>query len=146
MTDKDRETHLWQFDPSVFQPSRKAGFLERHLLGKGRALVRNMLYMAAFAYPIILVTLGVAFGGIVFWTSFAGSGILIFLIIKKAGYSANFAGWNIGYTKILGLVGAFVIYLGLVYGLIYIHLWTIPIMAAILAAVFLAWVWRAGRH
>ena len=70
---KQRETRLWQFDPSVFQPGPKASMLERFILRNARSIGKHGLYALAFAYPIILVTLGVVFGGLVFWTSLVGS-------------------------------------------------------------------------
>jgi hypothetical protein len=129
---RPRETHLWQFDPSVFGPPRKAGLFERHVLGRARSLGRYTFYLLAFAYPILLVSVGVMFGGLVFWTSFAGSVGLMWLVIKKAGYSNNFANWDIGYKKFLALTAAFGIYAAMVYGLIFIKLWIVPIFAGIL--------------
>ena len=94
MTKKQRKTRLWQFDPFVFQPGPKAGFLEHHILLRARALGKYTLYSLAFAYPVALVSLGIIFGGLVFWSAFAGSAGLMCLIIKKAGYAKNFAGWG----------------------------------------------------
>lgn len=132
MTKKARETHLWQVDLSVFEPLPKAGLFERHVVGRARSLGKHTLYLLAFAYPILLVTAGVMFGGIVFWTSFAGSMGVIYFVIKRAGYSGNFASWDIGYKKFVGLIAAFGIYAALIYGLIYIRLWVVPIFAGIL--------------
>jgi hypothetical protein len=143
---KPREAHPWQFDPSVFEPLRKAGFLERYVLGRATSLGKHTLYLLAFAYPLILVTAGVMFGGLVFWTSLAGSMGLIWLVIKKAGYSGNFESWDIGYKKFLGLTAAFSLYVAFVYGLVYIKLWTIPIFAAALILALILGVWRASRQ
>jgi len=55
------------------------------------------------AYPVILVTLGVMYGGLVFWAGLAGSTGLIGLVLKQAGYAGNFAGSDIGWKKFLGL-------------------------------------------
>jgi len=129
---KPRETHLWQVDPSVFEPLRKAGLFERTVLGRGRSLVKHSLYLLAFAYPLVLVISGVMFGGLVFWASFAGSMGLFWLVIKRAGYSGNFASWDMGYKSFVGLIAAFGIYAALVYGLIYIGLWVVPIFGGIL--------------
>ncbi len=113
---KQRETRLWQFDPSVFQPGPKASMLERFILRNARSIGKHGLYALAFAYPIILVTLGVVFGGLVFWTSLVGSMGLFWLVIKRAGYSGNFASWDMGYKS----------------GLIHIGLWVVPIFGGIL--------------
>ncbi len=129
---KQRETRLWQFDPSVFQPGPKASMLERFILRNARSIGKHGLYALAFAYPIILVTLGVVFGGLVFWTSLVGSMALFWLVIKRAGYSGNFASWDMGYKSFLGLGAAFGIYAALIYGLIHIGLWVVPIFGGIL--------------
>lgn len=143
---KPRETHLWQTDLSVFEPLLKAGLFERHVRARARSLAKQSLYILAFAYPIILVTVGVMFGGIVFWTSFAGSLGLMWLVIKRAGYSRNFASWDIGYRKFLGLIGGFGIALALVEGLINIGLLTIPILGGALVAALFLGVWRASNR
>ena len=69
LTKKQRKTRLWQFDPSVFQPGPKAGFLEHHILRRVKALGKYTLYCLAFAYPVALVSLGIIFGGLVFWSA-----------------------------------------------------------------------------
>lgn len=142
---KPRETHLWQFDPTVFQPGPKAGFLERHILGRARSLGKSGLYGLAFAYPLILVSLGVAFGGIVFWSSLCGSAGIIWLILKRTGYAANFASWDFGSKKFVGLVGAFGIYATMIYGLLYIRLWVVPVFGAVLVGVLIIGVWRESK-
>lgn len=129
---KPRETRLWQVDPSVFEPLRKAGFFERHIVVNVRSLGKHALYTLAFAYPLVLVITGVMFGGLVFWASFAGSMGLFWLVLKRAGYAGNFASWDIGYKKFVGLVAAFFIYAAVVYGLIIIKLWVVPVFAAAL--------------
>ncbi len=132
--EKPRKSHLWEFDPSTFQPLNKAGFFERRILGHGRTIAKYTLFTSFFAYPIALVSVGVAFGGIVFWSTFAGSNILIWLILKKTGYAHNFESWDIGYKKFAGLILAFLLMFGFVYSYAYtpLHLWTIPLMAALL--------------
>lgn len=129
---KPREAHLWQFDPSVFEPLRKAGIFERYVRGRAKSLGKHTLYSLAFAYPLLLVIAGVMFGGIVFWASLAGSMVVVGLVIKGAGFSGNFDNWDIGYKKFLGLTAAFGIYAAFVYGLEYVKLWTIPIFAGAL--------------
>ena len=132
MTKKTRKTRLWYIDPTIFQPGPKASFLERHGLGLSRSVAKYALYALAFSYPLILVTMGVMFGGLVFWSAIAGSVGLIWLVITKSGYAANFAGWDVGYRKFVGLAVAFGIALALVYGLMYVGLWTIPILGLVL--------------
>ncbi len=143
---KPREAHLWQLDPSAFEPLHKAGLLERHILGRAKSLGKHTLYLLAFAYPLVLVIAGVMFGGIVFWTSLAGSMGLIWLVIKRAGYSGNFESWDVGYKKFLGLIAAFGMFAAFVYGLEYIKLWTIPIFAGALAMALILGVWITSKR
>src|SRR5207247_9979868 len=90
------------------------------------------LYSLAFAYPVLLVSLGIIFGGLVFWGAFACSIGLMWLIIKKAGYSKNFANWGVSNKKLLGLFGAFGIGLGFFYGLIQLREWFFPFFGGVL--------------
>lgn len=132
MTDKQRKSRIWQFDPSVFQPGPKAGFLEHYILRRVRALGKYTLYSLAFAYPVALVSLGIIFGGLVFWSTFAGSVGVMWLVIKKAGYARNFADWGVGNRRFLGLFGAFGIVLAFFYGLIQMREWFLPIFGGVL--------------
>lgn len=145
---KRRETRLWQFDPSVFQPGPRAGFIERNILDRARSLAKYTLLAVAFAYPIILVSLGVVFGGLVFWSSLAGSMGLIWIVLKKSGYARNFESWDIGYRKFLGLIGAFGVMLAFVYSVGYtpLRLLTIPIMGGVLLLVFVLGVWKISNR
>jgi hypothetical protein len=143
---KPRESHLWQVDPSVFEPLRKAGLFERHVLSRAKSFGKHALYTLAFIYPIVLVTLGVMFGGLVFWACFAGSFGLIWLVISRTGYSGNFANWNMGYKTFVGLFAAFGIYAAMVYGLIFIKLWIVPIFAAILVIALMVGVWKSSNR
>ncbi len=142
---KPRETRLWQFDPAVFRPGRKAGHFERHLLAPARSVAKHTLYVLAFAYPILLVTLGLLFGGLVFWSSLAGSMLVVWIVLKKTGYARNFEDWDIGYRKFLGLTIAFGMTVLFVYSLGYtpLKIMTIPIMGGALALVLILAVWRA---
>ena len=134
---------LWVFDPTVFQPGPKASILER--TGRPfRSLGKYLLYGLALTYPLYLVILGVAFGGLVFWTAFAGSVALMGVVIAKAGYARNFENWDIGFKKMGALVVAFLATLGLYLGLIHLRLLVLPIFAAILVTGLLIFV-RRGR-
>jgi hypothetical protein len=146
--EKPRETNLWEFDPAMFQPLRKAGFFERRILGHGQTLVKHTLFAVFFAYPIVLVTLGVAFGGLVFWGSFAGSMILIWAVLRKTGYARNFDSWDIGYKKFAGLSVAFLMMFAFVYSVGYtpLRLWTVPIMAGLLVIILFVGVPRMANR
>src|SRR5439155_21609166 len=93
LTKKQRKTRLWQFDPSVFQPGPRASFLERHIIGRARSLGKYTLYALAFSYPVALVSLGFFFVVLVFWSSFAGSVCICWLILSNAGNARNFDNW-----------------------------------------------------
>jgi len=146
LTKKQRKTRLWQVDPSVFQPGPKAGLFERYVLSRGRSLARYTVYTLAFAYPLMLVGLGLLFGGLVFWTSLAGSMLLIGLVIWKSGYAGNFASWDISYKKFLGLLGGLGIGLGFFFGLAYIKTWTVLIFGVVLALALVVGVWRTSKE
>ena len=145
---KQRETNLWQFDPSLFQHGPREGLLKRHVINHARSVGKYTLFALPFAYPLILVTIGIVFGGLVFWTSFAGSVVLIWLIIKKTGYARNFANWDIGYKKFVGLIGAFGMSLAFVYGLAYtpLRVMTIPVMGLVLLVILILGVWRTRNR
>jgi hypothetical protein len=145
LTKKKREARLWHFDPSVFQPGPKAGLLERYILSRARTLGRYTLFGLAFAYPVALVSLGIIFGGLVFWASLAGSMGLIWLIIKKTGYAANFASWDLGKKKFAGLIGGFGMAFAFFTGLIYLRVWVFPLAGAALAIALVVGV-RISSH
>ena len=143
---KPRKTRLWQFDPSLFQPGPKAGFFERHLLSLTKSLAKYGLYALAFMYPTLLVISGILFGGLVFWTSFAASLGLIFIIIKKAGYSQNFANWDVSNKKFVGLFIAFGLTFAFYMGLIHIGVLTIVIFGLVLALALVLGVWKTSNR
>jgi len=130
----------------MFEPGPKAGFLERHIFGATRSLATYTLFALAFTYPIILVITGIMFGGLVFWTSFAASVGLIFIVIKKAGYSQNFANWDISNRKFVGLFSAFGMTFALYEGLIYLGVLTIFIFGALLALALVLGVRKASNR
>ena len=108
---------------------RKAGFFERRSLQPARSVGRYALYSLCFAYPLAIVSVGIVFGGLVFWSLLAGSAGIFWLVIRKTGYAKNFANYDVGYRKFVGLIGAFLLALGMIYGLIYLHGWIIPVFA-----------------
>jgi hypothetical protein len=132
---------LWQFDPTAFQPGPRAGILER-IRTPFRSLGRYLLYALALTYPLYLVILGIAFGGLVFWTAFVGSIALMGIIITKAGYARNFQNWDISLSKMGALVLAFMATLALYLGIIHLRLLVVPIFAAILVVGLLIYVLR----
>lgn len=127
-----KKTRLWVFDSSAFQPLPRAGFLRRHIVGWIRSLGKYTLYALAFSYPVLLVSLGVVFGGVVFWSGLVVSAVIISLVIRKAGYARNFVDWGVGDRRFLGLFGAFGLALAFFYGLTHLGLWFFPIFLGVL--------------
>jgi len=97
-------------------------------------------------YPTLLVISGILFGGLVFWTSFAASLGLIFIIIKKAGYSQNFANWDVSNKKFVGLFIAFGLTFAFYMGLIHIGVLTIVIFGLVLALALVLGVWKTSNR
>lgn len=125
--EEKKRKKLWEVDPTIFRPGKPAGYIE-----KAVSLLRGFGKYVSFAlllfYGPILVILGIAFGGLVFWGSLAGSMALIGLILKKLGYAKNFAAWNprIG-RQLLSLFIGFLFAVGLYLGLITFQAWLIPV-------------------
>jgi hypothetical protein len=132
---------FWEFDPTAFQPGPKARILER-VLTPFRSLGKYLLFALALTYPLYIVILGVAFGGLVFWTAFGGSVALMGIIITKAGYARNFQNWDISMKKMGALVVAFLATLGLYLGIIHLRILVVPVFAAILVLGLLIFVLR----
>ncbi len=126
--DPDKEkSRLWEIDPQLFTPLPKAGSVQRRFTPPLRTLGRFSLLGLAFAYPVILVTLGLLFGGLVFWSSLGGSALVLWLVLTRLGYARNFAGWGSGWKKSAGILIAFPITLGFYLGLIYLKLFFVPL-------------------
>ena len=140
-----KKTHLWAFDPSAFQPLPRAGFFKRHILGRVRSLGKYAIYTLAFSYPILLVSLGIIFGGVVFWSSLAVSVAIVWLIISESGYARNFADWGVGDKRFLGLFLAFGLVLAFWYGLTHLGFWFFPIFFGILVASLVVGVGRFAK-
>jgi hypothetical protein len=134
LPEPEKKKHrFWEFDPATFQPLRRAGLFERRLRPFFRSAGKYLLYSLAFLYPFLLVTVGIIFGGIAFWTSFAGSFAVIGLLISRLGYAKNFANWDLSLRKFGALVLAFLAAFGFYEGLINLRIWVIPLFAAVLS-------------
>ena len=101
MPDKTKSRRFWEVDPGMFGSGRRASYFERFVVSPLRQAGKLGLFALAFAYPPILVLVGIAFGGLAFWSFFAASGAVIGLIIWKLGYASNFASWDIGLRRII---------------------------------------------
>jgi|SRR5216683_3673384 hypothetical protein len=124
---------LWEVDPTIFRPGKPAGYIEK-AVSLLRAFGKYVSFALLLFYGPILVILGIAFGGLVFWGALAGSMALIGLILKKLGYAKNFAAWNprIG-RQLLALFLGFLLAVGLYLGLFTFRVWLIPIAVGLAA-------------
>jgi hypothetical protein len=123
---------LWDVDPSIFEAGRKASFYERRVFPILRQTAKFGLYGLAIAYPIYLVYVGLAFGGLVFWTFFAGSIALIGVVITKLGYAPNFRHWDISLRRTVSVFLGFALAAGFYAGIIYLKSWVLPILLGLM--------------
>jgi hypothetical protein len=106
LPERPKKRKLWDVNPSIFELGRKASFFERRIFPPLRQTAKFGLYALAIAYPIYLVYIGIAFGGLVFWSFFVGSIALIGIAITKLG---------------------FLVATGFYAGIIYFKIWLVPI-------------------
>jgi hypothetical protein len=132
MPDRPKKRKLWDVDPSIFEPGRKASFFERRIAPVLRQMSKFGLYGLAITYPLYLVYVGLAFGGLVFWSFFAGSLAVMGTIISRLGYSSNFRHWDISFKRTTGVLLGFVAAAGFYVGLIYLRLWFVPVALMLL--------------
>src|SRR6267378_5640068 len=99
MPDQPKKRRLWEVDPSIFEPGRKASLFERRIAPSLRQIAKFGLYALAITYPLYLIFVGLAFGGLVFWSFFAGSLAVMWTIINRLGYSSNFTHWDISLKR-----------------------------------------------
>jgi hypothetical protein len=123
---------LWDVDPSIFEAGRKASFYERRVFPILRQTAKVGLYGLAIAYPIYLVYVGLAFGGLFFWTFFAGSIALIGVVITKLGYAPNFRHWDISLRRTISVFLGFALAASFYTGIIYLKSWVLPIVLGLL--------------
>ena len=134
MSQDDKKKRFWQVDPAIFKLGRRAGSAERYLLPALRGFGRYVLYAVALFYPITLALVGLVYGGLAFWSYFVGSVAVIGLIISRLGYARNFDQWNVGSRRFAAIPLAFLAMLGFYAGLIYLKIWLVPIVFALLLA------------
>ncbi len=139
----DKEERFWKVDASIFHTHRINSTLHR-ALSLLRSLGKAFLYMLMFSYPILLVYIGIDYGGLVFWSSLLASILILGLALSMSGYARNFAGTSGSLVKglaalAIGLVAMISFFLGLFqFGAL-----TILIMLAILATALSVVVLRA---
>jgi hypothetical protein len=116
--DPDKKKKLWLVDPSIYQKGPQARFFRRRIVPPLWQLGKFALIGLALTYPIYLVYIGLAFGGIAFWAFLAGSFAIIGVIISRLGFSRNFRNWDIGFRRMgavfLGFLAAFGFYEALI--------------------------------
>jgi hypothetical protein len=135
MPEPPKKRKLWNVDPAIFELGRKASFFERRIAPPLRQIAKLGLYTLAVTYPIYLVYVGLAFGGLVFWSFFVGSLAVMGTIISKLGYASNFRHWDISFKRTVGLLLGFVVAAGFYAGIIYLKIWFVPIAFTVLGLV-----------
>ncbi len=140
MPEQHKKKRMWEVDPSIFEPGRKASFFERRILPPLRQVGKFGLYSLAIAYPIGLVYVGLAYGGIAFWSFFAGSIMILGATISRLGYASNFSHWDMGIKRMVGVVLGFGIAVGFYAGLLYARTLFVPITFALIGlGAFFVW-------
>jgi len=130
----DKEKNFWKVDERIFRPARIQTNVQR-FVDALKTLSKGGLLILLFAYPILLVYVGVAYGGIVFWSSFAGSFVIVGIILSRTGYSRNFVTVEGGMARrLIGLAIAFVSIVGFYLGLFQFKLLMVPILLGVLGA------------
>jgi hypothetical protein len=129
--ERDKKDEMWQLDPSMYE-RQEASFYERRIQRPLRQLGKFVLFFLAFTYPFYLVYVGLAYGGLAFWSFFLGSAAVIGVVVTRLGYARNFSSWGQGYKPLVGLVGGFLAAVGFYASLIYLKLWyPIPVCLAL---------------
>jgi hypothetical protein len=140
-----KKRRFWEIEPTVFQPGPKAGFFERRILQPFRFVGKYVLFALALTYPLSLVIVGIAFGGLVFWGFFVCSVAIIGVLITKLGYARNFANRDLGFRDFGVLFLAFLVAMSYYVGLIYLKAWFLPIFVTILACGLVLFLRRSKR-
>lgn len=141
MPEQRKKNKLWEVDPAIFEPRRKAPFFERRILPRLRQIGKFGLFTLAITYPIYLVYVGVAYGGLAFWSFFAVSIMIMGATITRLGYASNFRHWSIGLKRTLGVLLGFTFAAGFYGGLIYARTLFVPIAIGLIGLGALL-VWR----
>lgn len=133
MPEQPEERKQWDVDPSIFDPGPKASFFERRIVPLLRQIGRFSLFALAIMYPIYLVYVGIAFGGLAFWSFFAASIAVMGIVITRLGYASNFKSWDISLKRTFGILLGFATALSFFGGLFYLKIWLVPIALGLLA-------------
>jgi hypothetical protein len=139
----EEEKKLWKVDAAIYRKGKETSFPAR-LVESLKTAGRSALFAVLLVYPLMLVILGIVFGGLIFWATLGGSIALIWLILTKAGYAKNFEQSNPRLLRQLtALTIAFVILVGYYEALFHFGVWVLPVLLAILS-VGIVYVFRRG--
>ena len=140
-----KKKRLWEVDSTLYQKRRGASFLEGRVFPALRQVGKFSLISLALVYPLGLVIVGIVYGGLGFWSFFAVSLAIIYLVIAKLGFAPRFRSQGQGFKGILGILGGFLLAAGFYEGLFILRTWTIP--AAIgLSALGIVFMLRRTRN
>lgn len=126
------QRRFWKVDPSIFETRKARNRFER-LLEVFGTVSRFISVPLLLGYPLVLVIVGLVYGGLAFWGFFSGSIAVMGLLIWRSGYARNFAAWNPSLGRqLLGLSLGFLIAAGLYLGLVELQLPMLAIMFGLL--------------
>ncbi len=108
---------MWRVDAEVFQPFSEVRLVDR-VTGRLRSFGRLFLIAGFLSYPLLLIILGVVYGGLAFWGLFGVSMCVIWLVLTRTGYARNFEEWDSSLSSKLaaitvGFLGVMGFFLGL---------------------------------
>ncbi len=124
---------MWRVDAEVFQPFSEVRLVDR-VTGRLRSFGRLFLIAGFLSYPLLLIILGVVYGGLAFWGLFGVSMCVIWLVLTRTGYARNFEEWDSSLSsKLAAITVGFLGVMGFFLGLFWLRLWVLPIFGAFLA-------------
>lgn len=137
---KEQKKRLWVVDPSMYKSEGNRSKID-HVRDLLVPLGRTAFVIVLFSYPLLLVYLGIVFGGVAFWGTLAGTFLALGLFLWKTGYARHFEAWNTNFGKqIIGLLAGFLIVLGVYEGVFHLGFWILPLVVAggigVLVAIF----------
>jgi hypothetical protein len=139
----DSEKNFWKVDKTIF---RRAGIRTpvQRLVSVLKSLSRGSLLLFLFAYPLLMVYIGIAYGAIVFWISLGGSFVIVGVVLSRTGYSRNFDRVDGSMAKgLIALAIAFASIVGFYLGLLQFKLLMVPIFLGVLGVAAALVVLRA---
>jgi hypothetical protein len=138
----DKEKHFWKVDERIFRLARIQTGVQR-FAAVLKSLVSAVLVLLFFAYPLLLVYVGIAYGGMAFWSSLGTSFVIVGIVLWKTGYSRNFHTVDGGMARrLVGLTLAFVSVVGFYLGLLQFKFLMIPIFLGVLGVAMVLFVLR----